>query len=104
MGHLPPEDLSREIERLWSRLGSVSADAAPLPSMPASAGAELAWETVSVLKTQQRRREAALTEAVAAKEESLKLWRSRAEALQTQAEELRGRADGSDEQIGRAHV
>lgn len=99
MGHLPPEDLSREIERLWTRLGAASAEAAPPPAAPAQAGAELAWETVSMLKTQQRRREAALAEAIAAKEESLKVWRSRAEALQKEAEELRVRADGSDELV-----
>lgn len=63
------------------------------------AGAELAWDTVAMLKTQQRRREAALSEAVAAKEESLKLWRTRAEALQAEADDLRTRADGSDELV-----
>lgn len=99
MGHLPPEDLSREIERLWTRLGTASDAAAPASSTPSSAGAELAWETVGMLKTQQRRREAALTEAIAAKEESLKLWRTRAEALQTEAADLRSRADGSDELV-----
>lgn len=96
---MPPEDLSREIERLWTRLGSASAEAAPPPGAPSAAGAELAWETVAMLKTQQRRREAALSEAVAAKEESLKLWRTRAEALQAETDELRTRADGSDELV-----
>ena len=52
-----------------------------------------------MLKTQQRRREAALSEAVAAKEESLKLWRTRAEALQAEADDLRTRADGNDELV-----
>lgn len=99
MGHLPPEDLSREIERLWTRLGTASSEAAPSASVPAAAGAEIAWETVAMLKTQQRRREAALSDAVAAKEESLRLWRTRAEALQTEVAELRRRADGSDELV-----
>lgn len=99
MGNLPPEDLSREIERLWTRLGSTSAEAAPSASAPSAAGAELAWETVAMLKTQQRRREAALSEAIAAKEESLKLWRTRAEALQSETDELRTRAEGSDELV-----
>lgn len=99
MGHLPPEDLSREIERLWTRLGSASDVAPASQSAPSAAGAELAWETVGMLKTQQRRREAALTEAIAAKEESLKLWRTRAEALQIETTDLRSRADGSDELV-----
>ena len=90
--------MSREIERLWARLGSVANDAAPPagPS-PAGAGAELAWETVGMLKTQQRRREAALAEAIAAKEESLKHWRTRAEALQAESLELRARVEGGAE-------
>jgi hypothetical protein len=54
---------------------------------------------MAMLKTQQRRREAALGDAIAAKEESLKHWRARAEALQTEAADLRGRADGSDELV-----
>ncbi len=50
-----------------------------------------------MLKNQQRRREAALAEAVAAKDEALKHWRERAEAFQSEASELRARADGSEE-------
>jgi len=98
---MPPDELSREIERLWTRLGSVSADAGAPPPPPASAtaGAELAWETVSMLKTQQRRREAAMSEAIEAKEEALKHWRARAEALQTEAADLRGRIDGSGDLV-----
>lgn len=100
VAHLPPEDLNREIERLWARLGSVSADSAP-PSAPpsASAGAELAWETASMLKLQQRRREAAMNEALEAKEQALKHWRARAEELQAEADELRARAEGGDELV-----
>ena len=52
-----------------------------------------------MLKTQQRRREAALSDAIAAKEESLKLWRTRAEALQREAEDLRSRVEGNDELV-----
>jgi hypothetical protein len=99
VGHLPPEDLSREIERLWTRLGTASDSAAPTAPVTQTAGAELAWETVAMLKTQQRRREAALTEAIASKEESLKLWRTRAEALQAEVGDLRTRADGNDDLV-----
>ncbi|UPT73071.1 MAG: hypothetical protein M0D55_14350 [Elusimicrobiota bacterium] len=100
MGNLPPEDLNREIERLWARLGGVAADAAPPSSPPsASAGAELAWETASMLKVQQRRREAAMAEALEAKEQSLAHWRRRAEALQAEVEDLRSRVTGGDELV-----
>jgi len=99
VGHLPPEDLSREIERLWSRLGKVTAETPPSMPSPPTAGAELAWETVAMLKNQQRRREAALSEAIAAKDESLKHWRTSAAALSAEVAELRERAQGSDELV-----
>ena len=105
MGHLPPEDLSREIERLWTRLGTVSDLASPPPPVaPQAAGAELVWETVAMLKTQHRRREVALNEAIAAKEESLKLWRARAEAIQGETAELRARVDANDGLVYAQHL
>ncbi|MBI5247135.1 MAG: hypothetical protein HY923_08130 [Elusimicrobia bacterium] len=96
MGQLPPEDLNREIERLWTRLGTASTEAV-VPWTPPSAGAELAWETVAMLKAQQRRRESAAAEAIEAKEEALKHWRARAEAYQAEADEMRARAEGGQE-------
>ncbi len=99
MGNLPPEDLSREIERLWARLGTVSTEAAAPSSSPAAAGSALAWETAAMLKTQQRRREAALAAAMDAKEEALKHWRARAEALQCETDGLRARVTASDERV-----
>ncbi len=99
MGNGPPEDLSREIERLWTRLGTVSTEAAtPAPS-PSVAGAALAWEMAAMLQTQQRGREAALAAAIDAKEEALKHWRARAEMLQSAADELRARVAASDERV-----
>lgn len=52
-----------------------------------------------MLQTQQRRREAALAAAIDAKEESLKHWRARAEALQRETEGLRARVTASDERV-----
>ncbi len=69
-----------------------------MPSVsPTAGGAELAWETVALLKNQQRRREAALAEALEAKEQALKHWRLRAEELEREAREQRARAEGGDE-------
>ncbi|MBI4059911.1 MAG: hypothetical protein HY403_00620 [Elusimicrobia bacterium] len=99
MGYPPPEDLSREIERLWARLGNASDPAAPASYSPPAAGAELAWETAAMLKAQQRRRVAALTEALETKEASLKHWRDRAEALQAEVDALRAQADGGAELV-----
>lgn len=97
MGPVPPEDLSREIDRLWSRLGSGSLEpGSALPPSPPS-GAEVAWETVSMLKQQQRRRESSWTELVEAKEQALKHWRARAESLQAEVLDLRSRVEGGEE-------
>ena len=52
-----------------------------------------------MLKTQQRRRESAMSAALEAKEQSLAHWRARAEALQAESAELRQRAEGSDERV-----
>ncbi|MBI3289436.1 MAG: hypothetical protein HYZ74_07960, partial [Elusimicrobia bacterium] len=100
MGNLPPEDLSREIERLWARVGSSSTE--PMitpPTSPLSGGSELAWETVGLLKSQQRRREGVIGAALEAKEQSLRHWRERAQALEAEVSQLRAQAEGSDERV-----
>ena len=50
-----------------------------------------------MMKSQQRRREAALAAALEAKEQAMTHWRARAESLEREAHELRDRLDGSDE-------
>ena len=40
MGQLPPEDLNREIERLWTRLGSASVDTVA-PWTPSGSGSPM---------------------------------------------------------------
>ena len=100
VGSLPPEELSREIERLWSRLGSVSSEPDAPPSLPPlSGGTEIAWETVAMMKGQQRRRESAMSAALEAKEQALTHWRARAEALEAESAALRARVDGGDERV-----
>ena len=71
----------------------------PTPLPPLAGGSEIAWETVSMLKGQQRRRESAMSAALEAKEQSLAHWRARAEALQAESAELRLRAEGADEHV-----
>jgi hypothetical protein len=97
---MPPEDLSREIERLWARLGP-GADVPPAFTPPAGAiaGAEVAWETVGLLKRQQREREATWGQAFDAKEQALKVFLERCAALEAEVSELRGRVDGGEERM-----
>jgi hypothetical protein len=98
-----PDDLSREIDRLWSRVGSVAAEPSSAPSIPvspsvgASVGAEIAWETVALLKRQQRQSESTWRQAMDAREEALRVMRARLETAESELSILRARADGEDE-------
>jgi len=103
MSETSPEDRSREIERLWARVGTAS----PAPSSAAEvgaslptetmAGAELAWDTVSLLKRQSRQREETWERAIAARDEAARVLRERLEAAE--AELARRRAsEASDEE------
>ena len=63
MAESTPDDLSREIDRLWARVGSLPPEPSSVHAIRASAstdalvGTEVAWETVGILKRQQRQRE-----------------------------------------------
>jgi hypothetical protein len=98
-----PDDLSREIDRLWARVGSVSADPASPASIPAtppvgaSLGAEVAWETVALMKRQQRQSEANWRQTMDARDEALRVLRARLETAETEVTRLRSRVDGEDE-------
>jgi len=100
-----PDDLSREIDRLWARVGSVSAEpssASAIPAAPsagASVGAEVAWETVALLKRQQRQSEANWRQTMDARDEALRVLRARLETAETELARLRSRSEGEDERI-----
>lgn len=97
---MPPDDLTREIERLWSRLGpGADAPSGFTPPAGALAGAEVAWETVGLLKRQQREREATWGQAFDAKEQALRVFRERCAALEAEVAELRGRLEGDEERV-----
>ena len=103
MADFNPDDLSREIDRLWARAGSVSTEpssASVIPSLPpvgATVGAEIAWETVALLKRQQHQSESTWQQAMSAREEALRVLRARLETAENELSRLRARADGMDE-------
>jgi hypothetical protein len=94
--------LTREIDRLWARVGSLSADpwspsSPPAPPSGSALGAEAAWETVALLKRQQRQSESAWRQTLDARDESLRTLRSRLETAEAELLRLRARAEGEDE-------
>ncbi|HEX4048039.1 MAG TPA: hypothetical protein VH309_09410, partial [Elusimicrobiota bacterium] len=103
MADFTPDDLSREIGRLWARVGSASAEPASASSISATApagatiGAEAAWETVALLKRQARQREESWRQAMEARDESLRTLRARLETAETELGRLRARSEGEDE-------
>jgi hypothetical protein len=105
MGEATPEDRSREIERLWARVGT-ALPAASTPgeiagSLPTQtlAGAELAWDTVSLLKRQQRQREETWERAAAARDESARVLRERLEAAEAELARRRESRTGDEERL-----
>ena len=103
MADYTPDDLSREIDRLWARVGTASPEPSSAASIPASpsvgatVGAEIAWETVALLKRQQRQGEAAWRQAMDARDEALRVLRARLETAEQELSTLRARAEGEDE-------
>lgn len=105
MADLTPDDLSREIERLWARVGSVPAEPSSAASVPATlpttgtVGAEVAWETVSLLKRQARQSEASWRQTMEARDEALRALRSRLETAERELGAFRARAAQEDERL-----
>jgi len=103
MADASPEDLSREIGRLWARVGVLSAATAeeiPATSVASGvAGAELAWETVAILKRQQRQREETWRGAMDARDEDLRVLRERLAAAEADLAERRGREAADEERL-----
>ena len=103
MAESNPDDLSREIDRLWARVGSLSSDPSSAQAVRASVptealvGTEVAWETVGLLKRQQRQREATWQQAVEAKDEALRVLCARVASLESETSALRMRTEGEDE-------
>lgn len=103
MADFTPEDLSREIDRLWSRVGSVPLDPSSVSSIPSSPaagsslGAEAAWETVALLKRQARQREESWRQTMEARDEALRVLRARLETAENELSGLRARAETEDE-------
>jgi sugar lactone lactonase YvrE len=100
-----PDDLSREIDRLWARVGSTSVEpssASGVPATPSTGGmlgAEAAWETVALLKRQQRQSEASWRQTMQARDEAVRVLRARLESAETALASYSARAENEDERM-----
>jgi hypothetical protein len=105
MDETTPEDRSREIARLWARVGTAAPSASSTaeifatPATETLAGAELAWDTVALMKRQQRQREGTWEAAVAAREEGARVLRERLAAAEAELARRRESEAGDEERI-----
>lgn len=107
MADYSPEELGREIDQLWARVGATSAtplgpselpSATPAFAEPASASQEAAWEAMSLLKRQHRHQTSYWAEVLEAKERALTTSRERQARLELELTALRDRIK-SQEQV-----
>ena len=102
MENVSPDDLHKEISRLWDKVGSASAspaDPLPPPSVSVATANEVAWETVAMLKSQYRRQEQRANELLEAREQALRALKQRQAILETELGSLRQRLRADDELV-----
>lgn len=100
MEDLTPEDLSRQIERLWDRVSGIHSETPSFDVPPPTGflvGSEVAWETVAILKRQQREREETWRETLSARDNAMEALRSRLKTIEEEAAILREHVEGESE-------
>jgi len=100
--NVSPDDLHKEISRLWEKVGAASAaPAEPLPASSVSVATanEVAWETVAMLKSQFRRQEQRWQELLEAREQALRALKERQALLETELGSLRQKVRADDELV-----
>jgi len=90
---IPPEELGKEIERLWAKVGSASAQAwepfSPAAAVEPVTGREVAWETMALLKRQHRHETRYWAEVLEAKERAARGAQERLAFLELEVSRLR---------------
>lgn len=91
MNDFPPEELGKEIDRLWAKVGSSSAETwepfAPVSEAPTTR--EVAWETVTLLKRQHTNETRYWAEVLEAKERTARAAQERVAFLELEVTRLR---------------
>ncbi|MBI5239680.1 MAG: hypothetical protein HY926_04350 [Elusimicrobia bacterium] len=102
MENVSPDDLQKEISRLWEKVGSISSSPAEPPppaSVSVAASSEVAWETVAMLKSQQRRQEARWQELLEAREAALNALKERQALMEAELTSLRQKVRADDDLV-----
>jgi len=101
--NISPDDLHKEISRLWEKVGAATtaspADALPPTSAPLATANDVAWETVAMMKSQYRRQERRWGEVLEAREQALSALKERQAALEKEVTSLRLRVRADDELV-----
>lgn len=98
---MQPEDLDKELSRLWAKVGSVSGgEPASLGSFGLeSAAADLSLDTIALLKRQHRVQERNWAELMETRERALAAHKERQRALEEEVRRLRERLQDSESRV-----
>lgn len=98
------EGMSREIDRLWSKLGPATPVDLEPPAPPPSAeqsspSRQMAWEAVSLLKRQHRTESRSWREMLEARDQAVQALKARLSALESDNAALRDRLRGEGSRL-----
>ncbi len=97
-----PEDLGKEIDRLWAKVAASSVESHEAAAPPASSGPvaqEAAWEAMALLKKQHRHESHYWAEVLEAKERALAALRERQALMEAELRSLRQRTQSDEARI-----
>lgn len=98
------DELSREIDRLWARVSSYASTETPESPFPPSLNTQsptgnVAWETVNLLKRQQRQAIQSWSSIVESKEKALRELKARQVLMESELKELRQRVQAEEGRV-----
>lgn len=98
---MQPEDLDKEIDRLWAKVGSYSDAPAPGVSFEPDGltSREITLDTIALLKRQHRAQELAWTQMLETKERSLQVHKARVQSLENELSQLRAQLKSGDDRV-----
>ena len=100
MPDIPPEELGKEIDRLWAKVSASSLEGAeafaPSPVFEPAGATGVAWEAVEILKRQRRKESRAWAEMMEAREGAIGSLKERQALLEAELRDLRRKAETNE--------